>query len=74
MSIPFKCPVCGHEHNMPKTNADRIRAMTDEELAAFLNSTEVCEKQPLAKCAMATTNEFCEACTLEWLRQPAKGE
>ena len=35
MSVPFKCPVCGHKHNMPKTNADRIRAMTDEELAAL---------------------------------------
>ena len=34
--LPFECPVCGHKTNMPQTNADRIRAMGDEELAEFL--------------------------------------
>lgn len=33
MVFPFECPVCGHKTNMPQTNADRIRAMSDEELA-----------------------------------------
>ena len=32
----FDCPVCGHKKNIPKTNADLIRAMSDEELAEFL--------------------------------------
>jgi hypothetical protein len=36
MGFPFECPVCGHKTNMPQTNADRIRAMSDEELAEFL--------------------------------------
>ena len=36
MIFPFECPVCGHKKNMPQTNADRIRAMSDEELAEFL--------------------------------------
>ena len=36
MVLPFECPVCGHKTNMPQTNADRIRAMGDEELAEFL--------------------------------------
>lgn len=36
MVFPFECPVCGHKTNMPQTNADRIRSMTDEELAMCL--------------------------------------
>ena len=32
----FECHVCGHKKNMPMTNADRIRAMSDVELAEFL--------------------------------------
>ena len=36
MVFPFECPVCGHKTNMPQTNADRIRAMTDEELALWI--------------------------------------
>ena len=36
MVFPFECPVCGHKTNMPQTNADRIRAMSDEELAMCL--------------------------------------
>ena len=43
----------------PKTNSDRIRAMTDEELAKILNG--VCPQG--AKC-----NEHCETCWLFWLR------
>ncbi len=33
-----KCPVCGEEMRIGSdmTNADRIRSMTDEELAEFL--------------------------------------
>ena len=38
MVFPFECPVCGHKTNMPQTNADRIRAMSDEELAEFIRS------------------------------------
>ena len=36
MVFPFECPVCGHKTNMPQTNADRIRSMTDEELALWI--------------------------------------
>ena len=42
---------------MQKTNADRIRAMSDEELAAYL-----VYHNPYS------TEEFC----LKWLRQPVK--
>ena len=66
----------------PKTNADRIRAMTDEELAAYLVDIgfdcHLCsehrrlDNEPLLhneKC-----DERCEQHCLEWLKQPAEGD
>ena len=47
----------------PKTNADRIRAMSDDELAEFLAYT-------WATSARAWEPEYGE--TLYWLQQPAK--
>lgn len=48
----------------PKTNSDRIRAMTDEELAKILNG----ECPPGgAKC-----NGRCGTCWLDWLRSPVE--
>ena len=48
----------------PKTNRDRIRAMTDKELAKILNGG--CPPGG-AKC-----NERCETCWLDWLRSPVE--
>ena len=51
---------------MPITNADRIRAMTDEELAEFLCSItkcEVCRFEAWGGCEL-----------LKWLQQPAEGD
>ena len=53
----------------PKTNADRIREMSDEELAKLLNSgtficgrlKDVCEDMP-----------GCEERLLAWLKSPAE--
>lgn len=53
----------------PKTNADRIREMSDEELAKVLSTgtficgrlEDVCEDMP-----------GCEECLLAWLRAPAE--
>ena len=53
----------------PKTNADRIREMTDEELVKLLSTgtficgrlEDVCEDMP-----------GCEECLRAWLRAPAK--
>ena len=39
------------------TNADKIRAMTDEELAEFISAGET---------------DMCKAATLKWLQQPAE--
>lgn len=53
----------------PKTNADRIRNMTDEELAKFLSTgtficeglKDICENMP-----------GCEECRLTWLKAPVE--
>ena len=54
---------CGHK--APFTNADRIRAMTDEELADFLAYT-------WATSARAWQKDTGE--TLHWLKQRSEGE
>ena len=49
---------CGHK--APLTNADRIRAMSDEELAGFLHQVGYDHRWGLKEYA------------LEWLQQPAE--
>lgn len=66
----------------PKTNADRIRAMTDEELARHLHcigwDCHLCaehrrlDNEPLLRGERCDENCF-EHC-LEWLQQPAEGD
>ncbi len=50
---------------VPMTNADRIRAMSDEEIADKLFS-EVCSLIPLEYCRKF---ENCHDCVHEWLKQ-----
>ena len=58
----------------PQTNADRIRSMTDEELAEFLPiaSNFIC--QPTEECLRNTVMNHCgecertEECAMKWLR------
>lgn len=62
----------------PVTNADRIRAMTDEELAKTMHSTGDC---PPRECPYAyadlsenggnITDKQCVECWLDWLKQEA---
>lgn len=68
---------CRHERNMneivvkcgafkpPMTNADRIRAMSDEELALQFGAN--CPKENRRAC-----DRVCSKCWLEWLRQPSE--
>ena len=56
------------------TNADRIRAMSDEELAKFLSS---CLKDPCDCCQLAVfdgacTETLCEDAMMKWLQRPAE--
>lgn len=52
-----------------KTNADHIRSMTDEELAAWFDHA-FCDSRSLGFCQVFDGN--CEACALSWLKQPYK--
>lgn len=59
----------------PKTNADRIRAMSDEELAEFINrAKEPCDYCQLASVMGACTESLCDDAMLKWLKQPAEEE
>lgn len=54
------------DHAKPKTNADRIRAMTDRELVEIImcpydSDIETC-----------VTKGTCLDCCMEWLKQPAE--
>ena len=54
--------------NFP-TNADRIRAMRDEELVEFIKNIKV--RAALCK-AVGNNDAFEELCSAEWLQQPAE--
>ena len=60
----------------PITNADRIRAMTDEELSEFISRIEIGDfgQQVYGKtfCDMCKGQYECDDCRLWWLRQPAE--
>lgn len=67
------CPVCGKPSTIgkPQTNADRIRAMSDEELADY--HTKMCGCPPghdSIFCGMATIG--CKGCWLDWLKSPVE--
>ena len=53
----------------PKTNADRIRALSDEELAKFIKTI----KTRAVLCKSVKNNDaFEELCSAEWLKQPSE--
>ena len=55
----------------PMTNADRIRAMSDEELAELIDrETDSCA--PTGDCEKMSRD--CKACWLEWLQQQSGEE
>ena len=63
------------QHFCEKTNADRIRAMSVEELAVLLaHETYRMAKPVFDMCGYGITEEFIFAQRLEWLKQPAEGE
>lgn len=59
----------------PQTNADKLRAMSDEELAEWLATVpmsyeDVCPN-PIPKECNGGDRETCIQCWLDWLRQEA---
>mgnify|MGYP000012643379 FL=1 len=67
------------KHYKAMTNADRIRSMTDEELAEFLPiaSNFIC--QPTEECIRNTVTNHCgecektEECAMKWLKAESEG-
>ena len=73
MQYGYKVDECNHTdcpyRTEPMTNADRIRAMTDEELEEFIQTI----KTRAALCKAVKNNDaFNELCSAEWLKQPAE--
>ena len=67
--------LCGvlDERKRKKTNADRIRAMSDEELASMLKDYKDCSKN----CIISNGKHCYQICEeesvlLKWLQQPAE--
>ena len=55
----------------PKTNADRIREMSDEELAEKMSRMAHCLYCPV-RCGIFCNDDECKAKWLSWLRAPAE--
>ena len=64
----------------PKTNADRVRAMSDEELARWLMKSNDCDVHiPFCQCKEECWDnipdipaENCLACMVAWLQEEAE--
>lgn len=56
-----------HKSQKPMTNADRIRAMSDEELADVIANGVGCVLK-----APHCMDDDCTPCILRWLKQPAE--
>ena len=65
-----KCPVCGEDMRIGYdiTNADRIRSMTDEELAELFDNTCI-ENIGEVRCG---SYRRCYDCMLNWLKEEVK--
>lgn len=65
---------CRKNRTVEPTNADRIRAMTDEELAEFINDTEYGFIDRPGMCDVCAQHRIqnCYQCWLDWLRQEEK--
>lgn len=56
----------------PITNADRIRAMSDEELAYWMTHLHE-DGHCLNERCQIFLDKTCEECVIDWLKQPAEG-
>lgn len=67
-----ECDMCNKKYFEPITNADRIRAMTDDELAKFLSA----EIFTIPECnqldVVTRCDEDCNKCWLDWLKQESE--
>lgn len=67
---------CFEAEEVHNTNADRIRAMSDEELGEFISRIEIGDFGQLVYgktfCDMCNGQYECGDCRLWWLQQPAE--
>ena len=74
MQYGYKVEECNHTdcpyRTEPITNADRIRAMSDEELAKFIREP-FCDKRTYDECKISYCG-VCEVCVMDWLKQLAE--
>lgn len=68
-----ECYLCP-DYKAPMTNADSIRAMSDEKLAKFLESSHGCPTDDDCEYGRHAKIESCIKHWENWLRQPAEGE
>lgn len=77
MQVGYKVDECDYKdcpyRTEPMTNADRIRAMSDKELADFIDKCEMNDID-YAKtfCDLCNGQYECDQCRLDWLKQPAE--
>ena len=77
MQVGYKVDECDYKdcpyRTEPMTNADRIRAMSDEELADFIDRCEMNDID-YAKtfCDLCNGQYECNQCRIDWLQQPAE--
>lgn len=76
------CMDCGHEFNKKKSRGDKIRSMTDEEIAdgIFEYGNNMLEKLPFCKgipeCGKIVEDweevpqSMCRECLMEWIQSP----
>lgn len=71
---PKDCENCEHYHSKyKKTNADRFRSMTDEELSSWINDHVDCNRRCEAlKDGCMDSDSTCMAAWLEWLKEEAE--
>ena len=69
-TICVKCNLCGRFDKPKQTNADRIRAMTDEELADFLSIVK-CRGAALEACGEFWGDNSFE---IDWLKEKFESE
>lgn len=70
--VDYQYCVMGPCPEQKLSNADRIRAMSDEELAVFLESSRGCPSNDDCEYGVHATPENCIKHWTTWLQQPAE--
>ena len=78
-AVPEVCLECKYVHAEPSnwkekvpTNADRIRAMSDEALEDFIRKISICFEPWCDKHCKFDIGDNCNTCLRDWLKQPAE--